>query len=69
MADDQYRGLLTEREKEILAGEVEVSDNYYSRTKSRVRNKIQSIGDDLELLRECEPELAGELRHEICDNH
>jgi len=41
MVDDQYRGLLTDREREILRGEAEVSEDYRYRVISRVRNKIK----------------------------
>lgn len=67
MADDQYRGLLTEREREILSGEANVSDGYYSRVRTRVRNKINILGEDLEFLQEHETDLAEEVMAEICD--
>ena len=67
MADDQYRGLLTEREREILSEEVDVSDGYYSRVRTRVRNKIEIFGEDLEFLQEYEEDVAERLRAEICD--
>lgn len=67
MTDDQYRGLLTEREREILSGEVDVSKNYFYRVKSRVRDKMDQIGDDVEFLEENESELAEEFYSNICN--
>jgi len=65
MADDQYRGLLTDREKEILSGEADVSDSYQYRTVSRVRNKIEQINIDYSFLLEHNPELAEELEEAV----
>jgi hypothetical protein len=67
MVDDQYRGLLTEREREILRGDAEVSDNYRYRVVSRVRTKIENLGEDAALLAEHRPDLLDELREEVCD--
>lgn len=69
MADEQYRGLLTDREREILAGQADVSDGYYRRVVSRVRNKIQRLEADAALLREHHPELHGELVESVCNGH
>lgn len=66
MVDDQYRGLLTEREREILSGEAEVSDNYRYRVVSRVRDKIGNLRQDAELLEQHHADLADELRDAVC---
>jgi hypothetical protein len=48
---DEGRALLTTREKEILAGEREVSDNYRYKVESTVRNRIRNhLGEDLTFL-------------------
>jgi hypothetical protein len=67
MADDQYRGLLTEREREILRGDADVSDNYRYRVVSRVRTKIEHLGEDVEVLAETRSDLLEELRAVVCD--
>jgi hypothetical protein len=67
MADEQYRGLLTEREREILSGQADVTDGYYRRVKSRVRDKIERTGNDHALLSNHEPELAKQLRTQVCE--
>jgi len=64
MADD-YRALLTEREEEILTDEADVSDKYYYRVVTRVRNKIDRLGRDLELLDEHHDTLGDELRETV----
>lgn len=67
MADDQYRGLLTAREREILAGEADVSDDYRYRVVSRVRDKIDKLDRDIEILADAHPGLLGELRDAVCE--
>lgn len=66
MVDDQYRGLLTEREREIINGQADVSDNYRYRVVSRVRTKIENIGEDVEILAENRSDLLEELREAVC---
>lgn len=61
MTDDQYRGLLTEREREILSGEADVSENYRYRVVSRIRTKLDALAEDVELLREHRHDLHAEL--------
>ena len=66
MTDDR-RGLLTQREREILETDGEdVTEKYYGVVVSRVRNKIERIGDDLPAL-ESHDTLADELRSEVCE--
>lgn len=68
MVDDQYRGLLTEREREILRGEADVSDNYRYRVVSRIRTKIDNVDDDVEILAENRQDLLKELQQIVCDS-
>jgi len=68
MVDDQYRGLLTEREREILEGEADVSDNYRYRVVSRIRTKIENIDDDVQILANNRGDLLEELREVVCKN-
>lgn len=67
MADDQYRGLLTEREREILRGEADVSENYRYRVVSRIRTKLDSMDDDVKILAENRQDLLEELQQIVCD--
>ena len=66
MVDDQYRGLLTEREREIIRGDADVSDNYQYRVVSRVRTKIENIDEDVDILAENRGDLLEELRDVVC---
>ena len=68
MVDDQYRGLLTEREREIIRGEADVSDNYRYRVVSRVRTKIENVDEDVEILANNREDLLKELRDAVCTN-
>ncbi|MFC3957635.1 hypothetical protein [Halovivax cerinus] len=68
MGDDQYRGLLTEREREILKGDADVSDNYRYRVVSRVRTKIENVDEDISILAENQEDLLEELREAVCEN-
>lgn len=54
---DEGRGLLTDREKEVLSGEADVTDNYVYKVESVVRNRLRNqLSDDVEFLKEHFPE-------------
>jgi hypothetical protein len=59
------RALLTDREREIVAGDADVSDSYRYQTISRVRARFDRLDDDLKAL-EAHGDLAGELRERVC---
>lgn len=69
MVDDQYRGLLTEREREIIEGDADVSDNYRYRVVSRIRTKIENVDEDVEILAENREDLLDELREVVCEDN
>lgn len=63
---EERRGLLTDREREILLNDgKDVTNKYYGVVVSRVRKKIELVDDDLEALAQHET-LADELREEVC---
>ena len=62
----ERRALLTNREREIVAGKADVSDSYRYQTISRVRQRFNRLGDDLDAL-EAHGELANELRAIVCE--
>lgn len=64
MAD--RRALLTEREREIVRGDADVSDSYRYQTISRVRARLQRLEDDIEAL-DAHGDLGEELRDIVCD--
>ena len=68
MPDKDYRAILTEREKEILRGEADVSEKYYYRVVTRVRQKVEQLEEDLEVLDENHDTLGDELREIVCDD-
>mgnify|MGYP006873356463 CR=1 FL=1 len=59
------RALLTDREREIVAGEADVDDPYRYQTISRVRQRCSRLKGDLEAM-EKHGELADEVREIIC---
>ena len=61
------RGLLTDREREIIKGEADVSDDYRYRVVSRIRNKIERVDGDVSILEEHRADLLEELREVVCD--
>lgn len=67
MPEKDYRAILTPREKEILTGEADVSEKYYYRVVTRVRQKINAIEDDIAILDENHDTLGDELRAIVCD--
>lgn len=67
---DEGRALMTEREREIIAGNAEdVSDNYRYKVKSLVRNRVRKrFGEDVAVLREHFPEVFAMLEEDVCDD-
>jgi len=66
---EEGRALLTDREREIISGEADVSDNYEYKTRSIVRNRIRKrLGDDVEFLEEYFPEVADLVVEEVCED-
>ena len=65
---EEGRALLTDREKEIISGEADVSDNYRYKTESIVRNRIKKhLSEDIEFLNEHFPEVYESAMKSICD--
>lgn len=62
---DEGRGLLTERERAILLGERDASDDRYDAVVERARERIDLVERDLEALDE-HGGLADELRDVVC---
>ena len=59
------RGLLTESEREALAGES--SDSYRYKTRSFFRDRLDEVEKDVEHLKEHDPDLLEELREVVCE--
>ena len=58
------RGLLTEREREAIAGEL--SDSYRYKTRSYLGRRISKLETDIEVLTEHAPELLDDLEAAVC---
>lgn len=59
------RALLTEREREVLAGE-SGTDAYRATVRSRLRNRLSEFEGDVDVLAQHEPELYEQLRQLAC---
>lgn len=62
-----YRALLTDREREVLRGDADVSQNYLDQIRYRVRKKIGRLEIDVRLLHEHQPDLAETLSETVSD--
>ena len=64
------RGLITDTEKERIAGHGDVEDSKRYQAVSRVRRRInEEIPKEMELLEQHHPDLLEELRDVVCDDH
>ena len=64
---EEGRALVTDREREIISGDADVSDNYEYKVKSVVRNRIRKrLGDDVNFLKEHFPEAHDLVVDEVC---
>lgn len=62
------RGLLTENDRKVLAGEADVTENRQQQVVWEVRKRIEDeVPADVGVLRENHPELLDELREVVCD--
>lgn len=59
------RGLLTEKERDAIAGEL--SDSYRYKTRSFLSNRIEKLKKDVEVMDEHAPDLLEDLREVACD--
>jgi hypothetical protein len=63
------RALLTDREREVLRGDaddVENPEQYRSKIKSRVANRLDRLESDMALLDDAAPQIADDARERIC---
>ena len=66
MSEDGPRGLMTDREREILLDDADVSEKYYGVVVTRVRKRIERLAEvELEAL-DAHDTLADELREAVC---
>lgn len=68
LMSEEGRALVTDREREIISGDADVSDNYEYKVKSIVRNRIRKrLGEDVDFLAEHFPEAYNLVVEEVCD--
>ena len=60
------RGLLTEQERQAIAGKK--SDTYRYKTRSFFRSRLERLDKDVSTLEEHDPELLNELQEVVCDD-
>ena len=60
------RALMTETDRRYIAGEDDVDDSKRYQAISRVRDRLEELEDDIDVLEEHHPELLGELRDVVC---
>lgn len=61
------RSLFTDRERAILSGEADVTDNYRYKVQSIARQRVRRIEKDVAVLRDHEPEMYGMLKERVCE--
>ena len=62
------RALMTETDREYIAGEDDVDENKRYQAISRVRDRVDELGTDIELLKEHHPGLLEEVRDVVCED-
>jgi hypothetical protein len=62
------RSLLTERERKILSGEADVSDNYRYKVESTARQRVRRMAPDVAVLKKHHPKILAELREVVCED-
>ncbi|UTF52784.1 hypothetical protein [Natronosalvus rutilus] len=62
------RALLTDRERDILAGDANVKDNYRYKVESTARQRVRDLKKDVDVLRENYPEIFKEIERAVCEN-
>lgn len=60
------RAMMTDREREIISGDADVSDDYRYQTISRVRRRFEQLDADLAAM-EAHGDLAEEFREVVCN--
>lgn len=59
--------IMTKTDRERISGEADVDDSKRYESASRVRQRIDELETDAEILKENHPNLYEELREAVCD--
>lgn len=60
------RALLTDRERDIIAGTADVKDEYRYQLISRIRTRMERLDEDIEAM-DAHGGLGDELRERVCE--
>jgi len=60
--------IMTKNDRERISGEADVPNSKRYEAVSRVRQRIEQLEHDAELLKEHHPELYEELQESVCQN-
>lgn len=63
----EYRAILTTTDRERITGESDAPDSKRYEAVSRIRNRIEELETDVEILAEHRPDLLEELREAVCE--
>jgi len=61
--------IMTETDRERISGEVNISDNKRYESATRVRQRINELKKDAEILEEYHPKLYRELIEAVCEDN
>ena len=59
--------IMTKTDRDRISGEVDIADSKRYESASRVRQRINELETDAEILKENHPDLYEELREAVCD--
>jgi hypothetical protein len=62
------RALMTETDRDQIAREGDVSDSQHYQAISRVRDRLDELERDIEVLEEHHPQLLAEVREVVCED-
>lgn len=60
------RALMTETERQYIAEEVDIEENKKYQAIARVRDRLDSLEEDINILEEHHPELLSEVQNLVC---
>lgn len=62
------RALMTETEREYISEEVDIEENKKYQAIARVRDRLDSLEKDINVLQEHHPELFSEIQELVCSD-
>lgn len=62
-----YTAIMTDKDRERISGKSDDPDSKRYESTSRIRNRIEELQTDAEVLKEHHPQLYDELRAVVCE--